>query len=126
LKENFGSTYSSLIKELMTHRLAGYYYLPRVEIDQDMGCYVVLLRQIRSIPGNLAKLLPGGLRRADVLSKFPDQAGHFRWPDSASAAIPEGVIPSPHIEHLLQSFSLLFGRIGLPDTDSKHIEKYLV
>jgi hypothetical protein len=37
--------------------------------------------------------------------------------DCDDFAMPISQVPSPDIEHVLQSFSMMFGRIGLPDPD---------
>jgi len=38
-------------------------------------------------------------------------------------AMPIGEIVSPYVEHLLQTFSHLFGRIGLPDPDRAKVDE---
>ncbi|HET6431248.1 hypothetical protein [Dyella sp.] len=124
LRTTFPKTYSGAVRELMTHRLSGYYYLCRMEPDESDSCYVVLLRQIGAMPHDLAGALPEGMRKVDAEARSPRYESFFRYSSSDDVAIPLGVIPSPHVEHLLQAFSLLFGRIGLPNTDPAHIDRF--
>jgi hypothetical protein len=35
--------------------------------------------------------------------------------------MPVGVLSSPFIEHLMQSFSSMFARIGLPDLENEYL-----
>ena len=123
LREAFPKIYSAVLRELLTHRLAGYYYLPNVEYCDEDSCYVVLLRQIGSMPIDLALMLPEGAREGDVELRFSRYGQYLKFDEADEMALPLGVVPSPHVEHLMQAFGLLFGRIGLPDVDKKHIER---
>lgn len=123
LGENFPKIYAGVVKELMTHRLAGYYFLPRVEPDEPVSCYVILLRSIGAMPSEIASRIPSGLSAQQVAS-ISGAGEHFSYSNRDEVAMPIGVISSPFIEHLMQMFSALLSRIGLPNTEASHIEKY--
>jgi hypothetical protein len=40
---------------------------------------------------------------------------------SDDLAMPVGIISSPNLEHLMQTFAMMFGRIGLPDPDPSYV-----
>ena len=49
-----------------------------------------------------------------------------RGVNSYNLALPIGQVRSPNIEHLMQAFSTLFGRIGLTDLDESYVKGLLV
>ncbi|TBG25392.1 hypothetical protein ELG79_09065 [Rhizobium leguminosarum] len=113
----FESLKSGVIDELIKHKVGGYYFLPSVYPGEARDGYVALLREATFVPRNLAMLIAEGLEQ----SRFEKDAAlsttnclSFSRDDFA---MPISQIPSPEIEHLLQSFSLMFGRIGLDDPD---------
>lgn len=112
-----------IIKECVHQQLPGYYFLPRIEIDgQDTG-FLILMREVRHIPRELAAKVAIGLDNADYALLCTQ---HSIPPATLTLSQDEfsyclGRLDSPVVEHLMQSFSLLFGRIGLPDPDAEYI-----
>ena len=103
------------IKELWANQLQGYYFLPSIgetEYSSSSG-YVVLLREVHHVSRDLAKAVARGVDKQDAVGNGKKgQVCNFSVFDFA---YPTGKIQSPWLEHLMQQFSLLFARIGLPD-----------
>lgn len=114
-----------LVDELVRQNLTGYYFLPAVEPRQPEKGFVVLLREVRYLPRRLARLIAEGLDESvhrSLAKETPELAMHLgRFHDGF--AMPVGGLNSPSLEHLMQTFSLLFGRIGLDDPDPRYIER---
>lgn len=124
LKAEFPKIYSAIVRELMTHRLPGHYFLPRLEPSEPMGCYVVLLRQIGAMPSSIASRIPMGISTACARDGIEGYEQFLSYGSKDDVAMPLGVLASPYIEHLMQTFSYLLTRIGLPNTDVAHINRY--
>lgn len=119
--EGYASLARGLVKELAQNRLTGYYFLPSVMPDDGARGYVALMREVSRLPRALALKIADGLENEDQQFK-----SHPEWMASVSFdhhlfAMPVGELPSPTIEHFLQSFSSLFGRIGLDDLEENYI-----
>jgi hypothetical protein len=112
-----------LLKELVEQRLLGYYFLPLVEIDGDDRGFIVLLREIHLMPRKLARVIIGGIAKAELgeLVRLDSSLEARLQILDGDMAMPLSVIRSPNVEHILQSFSLLFGRIGIVDTPAAYI-----
>lgn len=109
-----------ILKELMSYQLAGYYYIPNlgdsVENSSSHG-YVAILREVRHLPSQVARLLVDGISPGgDGLS--PHGGICFSCFDFA---YPIAEIQSPWVEHFMQIFCGLFGRIGVADLDKTRI-----
>lgn len=124
LSDEFHKLRNGLLKELVEQRLNGYYFLPRVDVaDTDRG-YVVILREIQHVPRDIARKIANGLSR-DEYEEFmqtrivDDQA--LNWSKTAYS-MPISCLASPFLEHLMQTFSNLFCRIGLPDPDVSKVD----
>lgn len=104
-----------VLKELWSGQLAGYYYLTNIG-DTDHPSkhgYVVLLREVHHISRSAAAAIAKGASSEDIaMARSLSQAYDFSVFDFA---YPTAKLKSPWIEHLMQQFSLLFVRIGLPD-----------
>lgn len=108
---------TSLIDDLVRHKLGGYYFLEQVDVNGDDRGFVVLVREIQAIPRKLAQLIVDGLDRqtfSAICAASPEFRGRLQI-SSEDLAMPVGIVRSPNIEHLMQSFALLFGRIGIAD-----------
>ncbi len=105
-----------LLKELFSHKLSGYYFLPRIYTDEIESGYVVLLREVKNISSSVATCVAGGMSRPTntLVSGLAFDADEF--------AMPISELQPPFVEHLLQSFSMLYGRIGVPDFAESQIE----
>lgn len=115
----------ALISDLLKHQLAGYYFLDRIESRADDLGYVVLLREVRHIPSGLAAAIAKGLDDAAykaLCASHPSAVGHLDMKNS-DYAMPVGILDSPDAEHLMQTFSLLFARIGIADIPAAYLEK---
>ena len=113
---------SSLMNELVNQKLAGYYFLDRIEPGGPDSGFVALIREIQNIPRLLAREIESGLTIEDyALLSQQDTSLASRLRLSAGVALPVGLLTSPHIEHLMQVFSTLFGRIGIPDPAPQYI-----
>lgn len=115
----FPTLRKNLLKELMTQRLTGYYFLPSVGPDRGDAGFVVLMREIRHLPKALADLVANGTIADEVRNAKVEPYEYAGCLDFSveDFAYPLGQLESPHIEHLMQVFSMLFARIGLPDVD---------
>jgi hypothetical protein len=114
-----------LIDELTSHRLAGYYFVDRLDPQSNDIGYVALLREVQLIPRKLAHAIGTGLDAstfARMCDDDPSLKGRLRIAPK-DLAMPVGILQSPNVEHFMQSFSLLFGRIGIADIDRSYIEK---
>jgi hypothetical protein len=111
-----------VLMALCTHKLAGYYFLPTIGNDTELSSplgYVVLLREIHHLPRKVVSVLVQGATAEDIekaasLSKLCFEKFDFAWPVAE--------IKSPWIEHLMQSFCGLFGRIGISDFEKSKVE----
>ena len=111
-----------LIKELIHQRLTGYYFLPSITLGGETSGYVILLREISHLPRALALSIGSGLDATDpILVENAEWSSYVDY-CADDFAMPIAEITSPNVEHLLQTFSHLFGRIGLPDPDRAMIE----
>jgi hypothetical protein len=124
LADQFTSDRDALLKELTQQRLNGYYFLPSIIPDQEAPGHVVLLRQVQHIPRDLAARIGSGLSEEIYALDCKERA---EFSDRLSYAVekfamPIGALSSPHVEHLMQVFSTLFVRIGLPDLDSTYLD----
>lgn len=108
-----------LMKELWSQQLSGYYYLKGVGESEhccDTG-YVILLREVHHLPYAASEQIANGLL-VDATNKL---AHPFIKNCVFDFACPTGLVASPWIEHVMQQFSLLFSRIGLPDPNPSHL-----
>lgn len=104
-----------LIKELWLNQLQGFYYINDVgETDhQSNSGYVMLLREIHHIP----RVIADEISRGCVLGEpsFKKNINQYLSCSAFDFSCAIGVLKSPWIEHLMQQFSIMFSRIGLPD-----------
>ncbi|MBY5484662.1 hypothetical protein HFO87_09275 [Rhizobium leguminosarum] len=107
---------SSLINDLIKHKVSGYYFLPKVYPGDTPHGYVGLLREATFIPREIAAQVAYGAEKTTIENGNLLSAGCLSF-DCDDFAMPISQVPSPDIEHILQSFSMMFGRIGLPDPD---------
>jgi hypothetical protein len=111
----------SIIKDLALHKLLGYYFLPSILEDGPRIGYVILLREMRAIPSSVARLIANGVEKDhSALSALVDSNSYLSF-ETDNFSMPIGELPSPEIEHILQCFSFLFGRIGVEDIDKEYL-----
>jgi hypothetical protein len=113
----------ALIEELVRQDLSGYYFLEQADAHGGDCGFVILVREIHAIPQRLAKLITDGLdcpTFAAMCGEVPGFVGRLQM-SADDVAMPVGILRSPNIEHLMQSFALLFSRIGLDDPAPEYI-----
>lgn len=121
--KNKPSEVDAIITRLSKNSVSGYYFLECIDLDDtDPQGYVCLLREVYSIPKAVSDKIAGGLTE-EALKLVPGCANvslNFRH---EHLSMPVVEIDSPTIEHLLQSFTQLFGRIGVADPETDVISR---
>jgi hypothetical protein len=123
IRTNYLKLVSGMLDDLVRHKLQGYYFLDCVDVNGDDRGYVVLVREIQAMPRELTQLILDGLDAHGfgfACEKFPEFRGRLQF-GNATFAMPLAILKSPNVEHLLQTFAMLFSRIGLADTDPSYI-----
>lgn len=114
-----------LVQRLSRHNVLGHYLLERLYLDEHVASgYVCLLREVTTLERVVAQQIGKGLDRPtyeDLIAES-GRSGGLNISDGELAA-PITEIGSPTIEHILQSFSNLFGRIGVADPSEQVINK---
>jgi len=113
----------SMVNELVHQQLAGHYFLNQLEPNGDDDGYVVMLREIQTLPRTVAHAISNALdgsRFSEMCAADPRLLGRLRVAPN-DLAMPLSVVRSPNIEHLMQAFSLLFSRIGIPDPEPSYV-----
>ncbi|MBO7825937.1 hypothetical protein [Burkholderia pseudomallei] len=114
----------AIVRELIGHKLAGYYFLPslgKLTENHSENGYVVLLREVHHMPRMGVTQLIEGISK-DALDPKVSRGLSF---DCFDFAFPVAELDSPWTEHLMQSFCNLFGRIGVADVDKKLVTQIL-
>jgi hypothetical protein len=105
---------------IVSHKMSGYYYLPSIDLSLGSDGLVANFRDIRSIRIDIFDLMLS--KRLDCLDKSilhnEELKNIFVLNESKDFAIDVGIIVSPVLEHFMQSFALLFTRIGVEDVTS--------
>jgi hypothetical protein len=116
LASQFGSIIEAVVKDLLGYKLSGHYFLPAVTPSEGDDAHVALLREASYLPRVLSIELSNGLvSESPLFVANPHWSRWIRLDSPDDMAMPIGLVPSPYIEHLLQSFGMLFGRIGIVD-----------
>jgi len=105
-------------KEMMNNQSKEYYYIEEVDATATGSCagYVALIREIRILSRKIIKVIEKtGITIDDLVNLRDDTSTHNLLVSDDVIAMPIGQMASPNIEHLMQSFSYIYGRIGLPD-----------
>lgn len=118
--ETYRKEVSTLVRELINNKVPSFYYLPSVTEENENVGYVILLRESAFLPRQIAKEVACGVDRPVIKNSVLEVNLSFLHDDFA---MPVGQIPSPHIEHILQTFSYMFGRIGLQDYDESLVSE---
>lgn len=120
--------YENFTREVFSQKVAGYYFLPSVTNASGDGLgYVVLLRQVATLPTALSTAIGEGCDRDQyhALCSADSQCIGRLDLETSDFAYPVGKLRSPEIEHLMQTFSLLFGRIGIADYEQTYLNRLL-
>jgi len=109
-----------IVKRLSKHAVLGHYFLETLSFDgKGADGFVCLLREVNTIPRLVAEKLGIGLDKASY-EDLCRSSGLYTASLTISPhdlAMPISEIASPTMEHVLQVFSHLFGRIGVADPD---------
>src|SRR5262249_11838328 len=116
----FSKSRRALMDELLKGRLAGFYFVPVIEFDGPDDGFVVLLREVRHLPRAVAGAVGAGLIRPLDDSGLATFMPHLSFVGD-DFAMPIGQLPSPLTEHVMQSFTMLFSRIGLEDLPTTYV-----
>lgn len=122
LTENRLKPIRQLVKDLFDHKVLGYYFLERLYPNVEAEGFVCLLREGSSLPKEIAEELANGLS-AERWSELAHQGlqGRFEFLDLDLAG-PVTQLGSPTIEHVMQSYANLFGRIGIADPRAEDLD----
>ncbi len=123
LRINRPKQIESLINRLSRHQVLGHYLFEEIwPEDGKKSGYVCLLREVATLPRNVAEELGRGLscdRYQELCSQLKASTGLSIAREEL--AMPISLVGSPTIEHVLQAFSNLFGRIGIADPQAEVI-----
>jgi hypothetical protein len=118
--------FDGTLRELTANKLTGHYLLRKVPnplSGVDVDC-VALLREIHHIPTSVARRIAKGVSKVDWQSNNESSScPHFVGSDDY--CLPVARLKSPWIEHLMQSLTLLFSRIGVEDVDFLSVKQSL-
>lgn len=120
-----GKEVATAAREILANRNQEFFFIDDLfpEARQDSKGYVVLLREVRSLPRIDALALCGGIDNAILCRKekgylMSELDLHFH-----EIAYPVSELASPYIEQMMQSFSSLFARVGVPELDKSFVQK---
>lgn len=120
------ATVDMVVKELSGNRMAGFYLLRDMpSLAGDEGNFVALLREIHHIPTTLIREIVVGLTKETWLARNSGAARCPRFFAADDLAAPVAKLRSPWIEHVMQSFTMLFARIGVVDNDFTLVKRSL-
>ena len=117
---------NAILKDLVIGRFAGFYFIEDAINDNSNG-HVVLLREVRHIPRVVARRIEDGLelrtlQHDRVLLAVAQNVLNLAEQETL---LPVAQLRSPYIEHLMQNFSMLFSRIGVPDIETRQLAELL-
>ncbi|WP_303852590.1 hypothetical protein [Seleniivibrio woodruffii] len=121
LKTYYNKQVTPFMKRIFKNDVAGHYFLPSIFYNDFEG-YIILLREIRHINADICKLFPTGFK---IQSPDDDLIKKEIVKNSNEEIYPLAVINSPYIEHIMQSFALLFMRIGVDDLPDTYTNKLM-
>lgn len=115
--------FKNVVKRLYDNTIAGFYYIESIgETDKlSANGYVILLREPHHFSLSVAELIAKGAIEADFRHKT-STVPTYQFFEYACVV---SVINSPWIEYIMQNFSLLFSRIGLPDRNMSVYDKMI-
>lgn len=118
--------FDKVIKDLAENKILGHYLLRAMpSIEEDACDYVALLREVHHIPNRVAQLIASGVSLPEWLNL---QLINTCCPVFLSVedwSMPVAKLRSPWMEHLMQSWALLFSRIRVEDVDAVSVRRAL-
>lgn len=106
----------AILRDLVQNKLADAHYLEKID-DSKKVSFVVLLREIQSLPPTIVDALIRGVDHfgfVEIAKSNPRFSGKLSI-SRDDFAMPVSVLQSPFIEFLMQRLTFLFSRIGVPD-----------
>lgn len=128
-KKSIGKELTAAAKDVVLNKNQEFFFIEKIDILSNQKTttklgYVVLLREIRSLSRHAALMLKKGLNANNILLDLKDDYCKSQFNlDFHEMAFPISELNSPYIEQLMQSFSNLFSRIGVPDVDDSMHER---
>lgn len=122
LTKNRPKKVRELIARLFRHDVLGNYFLERLSIDTPVDGHVCLLREVTSLPRETVEELARGLTEARWQERYRSTGSSQLDFTHDNLAMPIYQLTSPTIEHIMQTYANLFGRIGIEDPDEKDID----
>ena len=123
-KMNRQKQVEELIQRLSRHAVLGHYFFETLDVNSlNPKGYVCLLREVTVLPRQIAEKLGRGISKGEYDAAFATSESAQLVLDHDELAMPIIEVGSPTIEHVLQSFSYLFGRIGVPEPSDETIRK---
>jgi hypothetical protein len=115
-----------IIKDLIAQKLNGYYFLECVDycVEHPSKGFVVLLRQILSLPREIALRLDLGIDFEELEEPASVQR-YLSCRKESPICMITGQLRSPDIEHLCQVFAYLFTRVGIEDVKEELLTQHL-
>lgn len=117
----------AIVRRLSRHDVLGHYFLEKIsEDDEEAKGYVCLLREVVTLPRCVAEKIGKGLDHGTyqvLCNGEVATSGLVIAQDDLAMPVVE--IGSPTIEHILQSFGQLFGRIGVADPEEGEIGRII-
>lgn len=116
-----------VLKELAGNRLTGHYLLRSMPTvyGAESENHVALLREVHHVPNDLAHRIMGGISRDDWAAQSREGVCCPIFCQEEDFCMPVAKLRSPWVEHLMQSWSMLFARIGVEDVDFATVKKSL-
>ena len=115
-----------VIKELAENKIMGHYLLRgMMTLNDEDSDHVALLREVHHIPNSVAQRILNGISATEWSSDLAKLARCPVFLGSEDYSMPVAKLRSPWIEHLMQSWSLLFTRIGVENIDAASVRRSL-
>lgn len=93
--------------------------------EKKLECgHVAILRDIRAISRHLALRVVNGIDHHQLIDLNKKDPTTYQLEISDDELIyPTGELTSPFVEHLMQNFAMLFGRIGVTDAPDRYYQE---
>ncbi len=126
-QDKYKSVRDHILKDLFRQNLHSFYLMESWSKNNDDDYFVILLREIHEIMRDVASLYQTGFFY-DMLSDKQQKLHAAAFPDNFDKQQDFKIVAelnSPFIEHVLQSYSYNFTRIGVEDMDETSWNNYL-
>lgn len=115
-----------VVKDLSGNQIMGHYLLRGMPTLTDEECnHVALVREVHHVPNYIAQRIVNGISKIEWHNDLAKLGCCPIFLTDDDYCMPVGKLRSPWIEHLMQSWSLLFARIGVDDIDAAAVRRSL-